>query len=519
MNFFEYLKKNKIFAAVFGLLTVLVYMPLIANNSYCADVEYVINQKGSIYNWNELGRYTLILIKKICFSSYNVYVESILFALCMFFTVSSLSYLIFRANKRIPAIISYFLAGITLIYPTFTEQFYFKFQSFEVCLGILLLVIADILLLDFVRKSKIRLFIISVLLITLSFGIYQSMLNISLTLYIGVFLLLVFSEDIKKFPKYALTFVGSFIASFVLNKIITRIFCQEGSYFTDKIMWLQYPIDTCYHFVKHYIRVVIFAEKHVYSYTFMLAILISLFALIFMLIKAKNKNSSNLRITLMILCLVGLFISPFIISIIQGFEPDSRTQLALSFSVSFMFAFSFSTLDHFSFPKELSKRLLYIFVFISTIILSINIVHSTRLVHSRMLINKSDNRYLEVIANDLSEFNCKNSDESSVPVILIGSLPTESDFYCFTYDVENKDYILMAVFSLDADTEPKYFFSTNRIMSAMNLRGYDYKKPDLSHYMDEAYALSLDMPAFPNDGYIQETDNFVVVNLGNSDNP
>ncbi len=513
MNFFDYLKKNKIPAVIFGLLTVSVFIPLIANNSYCADLEYVINQKGSIYNWNELGRYSLILLKKICFTSYNVYVESILFSVCMFFTVSALSYLVFRSNERIKPVIAYFISSIALIYPTFTEQFYFKFQSFEVCLGILLLVVADILILDFIKKKKIYLVIISVLLTTFSFGIYQSMLNIALTLFIGVFLLVIFTEDIKTFPKYIITFAASFTASFALNKIITMIFCREGSYFTDKIMWLKYPLGTCYHFVKHYIRVVLFAEKHAYSLTFLLAILIAVFAMIFMLIKGTNKKSSNTRIFLLIMCLIGLFISPFIIAVIQGFEPDSRTQLALSFSVSFMLAFAYSTLDHFCLPETLTKRLLVPFIVILAAILSINLVHATRLVHSRMLINKSDNKYLDAIANDLSAYNCQNSDENSVPVILIGTLPADSDFYSFTYDEENKDYILISVFSLDAETDPRYFFSTNRIMSAMNLWGYDYKKPDVSHYMEEAYELSESMPSFPEDGYIAETDNFVLVHL------
>ena len=49
----------------------------------------------------------------------------------------------------------------------------------------------------------------------------------------------------------------------------------------------------------------------------------------------------------------------------------------------------------------------------------------------------------------------------------------------------------------------------------MNITAYRYNKPDVSNFMNDAYAEAADMPAYPNAGYIKETDNFVVVNLGN----
>ena len=81
-----------------------------------------------------------------------------------------------------------------MIFPTFVDQFYFKFQSFEVLFGIFLLIVSAIFFVEFVKKPKFYLFIFSVLLNVISFGIYQSMLNIMLVLYAGIFLMLFLNE-------------------------------------------------------------------------------------------------------------------------------------------------------------------------------------------------------------------------------------------------------------------------------------------------------------------------------------
>ena len=163
--------------------------------------------------------------------------------------------------------------------------------------------------------------------------------------------------------------------------------------------------------------------------------------------------------------------------------------------------------------KEVRRRIRQSLSFFATD--SIAVIPTGRLIYSRILINNSDELHLKEIAEDLKGFNCSLDNNDSVPVIIIGTLPEEKNILACTYNEENKDYILLSVFNLDADTEPKYFFSTNRIISAMNITGYRYNKPDVSNFMNEAYAEALTLPSYPNAGYIKETQNFVVVNLGN----
>ncbi len=533
MGFPDFIKKNRIPAILFSALTALVYIPLVCSKYYCADLEYIVDSEGTIYNWSELGRYTLLLLKKITFTPYNLYVESILFVITAFALTIALAYLLFCLDEKIKPVFAFFLASVALIFPTFAEQYYFKFQSFEVIFGILLLIVSFILLVHFLKTKSIISVILSVVLTVLSFGVYQSMLNIAVTSYIGIFLILLLKKDSRDAFRCIPLFTIHFILSFALNKVVALIFCKEGSYFADKIMWKQFPFSTCFHFVKHYIRVVLFAEKYVYTYSFLIAILFSLIALIILLINNKKDSLPSVNMAFIMISFAVLLISPFIIAIIQGFEPDSRTQLALPFTIMFQILFADRVFANSSLIKrkktddkaeytetEITEdkrniRIRILMIAILSVILLNNLIPTGRLIYSRMLINRSDEKNMIAIGEDLKDFNCSLDNPASVPVIIIGTLPTESNVICYRYNEENKDYILLSVFDLDAETEPEYFFSTNRIVSAMNITAYRYNRPSLSNFMNDAYAEAAGMPAYPNAGYIKETDNFVVVNLGN----
>ncbi len=540
MNFLQYIKKNTIYTLLFGAFVALIYSPLVFTASYCADLEYVQGAKGKIYNWNELGRYTLILLKKITFTPYNRILEGVLFIITAILTVFALSYLFYLLNKKANSVTLFILSAITLIFPTFCEQYYFKFQSFEVLFGIFLTVVSGILFIKYMETDKLIFLPIPIVLNVLSFGIYQSMLNIMLVIYAGIFLMLFLNnveyDKVKAFIVMALQFV----AAFFLNRLVTFIFCEKSSYFSDKIMWKQYPFDTCYHFVKHYFRVVLLAETPMYTFAFAVSIVLSILALIALFITVWNKKEKFILL-FSLLGFAGLIFGPFVIAIIQGFEPDSRTQLALPFSIAFLCFFTYGVTEKFVlFIKEVKKLsrfhkddddndeeekaddskkkshsfMIYFLTGGLILILLLNLIPTLRLTYTRMMINKSDRKHLTAIAEDLKNYHC----DSAYPlnsVIFIGTLPYECGGFGYQYDSKQKEYILINAFTLDSKTNPKYFFSTNRALSAMECLGYDYNKPEKSTYMKKAKETAANLPSYPDEGYIEQTDGCVVVNLGN----
>ncbi|MBP5493944.1 MAG: glucosyltransferase domain-containing protein [Lachnospiraceae bacterium] len=518
MSFKDYFKKNKGLILLFPLVVIVVYLPIVFSKFYCADLEYVQGAKGQIYNWRGLGRYTLIILKKISFTPYNWILEGILFIITAFLTVNALAYFLHLINEKAEGILLFILSDIALIFPTFAEQYYFKFQSAEVMFGIFLLCLSSIFLMQFIKpKGKLHLFILSLLINIVSFGIYQSMFNILLVMYIGIFLVLCvfFTKENKLRIKAFLTVFIQFILSFAANRVIIKVFHLTNGYFDDKIMWKQYSVKMCLSFLKHYVRVVLLSESPMYTFAFIVSIVLSFAALIFLFIKNKSKGISAL------FGFAEILIAPFAIAIIQGFEPDSRTQLALPFSIAFLLFFAVSVLNEYEIFKEADGKkdenilTAYIALFALIFVLCLNIYPTYRLTYTRMLINKSDNSNIEKIAHDLKDFNCSVEDTDPLEVIFIGTLPYDERPFCVKYDRKNRDYILIPVFSLDADTAPQYFFSTNRILSAMENAGYNFKKPQVSNNVNEAKNIAYNMPAYPENGYIEKRKHFVVVNLGN----
>ena len=531
MKFFDFLKKNILFTLLFGAFVALIYSPLVFTTSYCADIEYVQGAKGKIYNWNELGRYTLILLKKITFTPYNRILEGVLFIITAILTVFALSYLFYLLNKKAKSVTLFILSAITLIFPTFCEQYYFRFQSFEVMFGIFLTVVSGILFIKYMETDKLIFLPIPVVLNVLSFGIYQSMLNIMLVIYAGIFLMLFLSDIEYDKVKAFIVMAFQFVAAFLLNRLVIFVFCEKSSYFSDKIMWKQYPFDTCYHFVKHYFRVVLLAETPMYTIAFAVSIVLSILALIALFIMVWIKNE-KFTIIFSLLGFFGLIIGPFVIAIIQGFEPDSRTQLALPFSIAFLCFLTYDVTEKLVlFIKEVkfhkdeeekaddSKKkshsfMIYFLTGGLIIILLLNLIPTLRLTYTRMMINKSDKEHLTAIAKELKKYHC----DSAYPlnsVIFIGTLPYECGGFGYQYDSKQKEYILINAFTLDSKTNPKYFFSTNRALSAMECLGYDYNKPEKSNYMKKAKETAANLPSYPDEGYIEDTGDFVAVNLGN----
>ncbi len=532
-------KQSALLCLIGSVISILAYAPLAFSNGYCADLEYMYQGNG-FYNWSELGRFNLILLKYIAsFGKYRPILEGVLFS----FTMAALFVALFgffvniikkENTSTVPAA---FAALLCLVFPTFTEQYYFRFQCFEVAFALLLLVLSNISLTDFICTKKYPLAIISVILPALSFGTYQSMMNVAVTFYFGMFLVMLFNFDKEKIKFGAISCTLQFILSLGLYKLITLIFCEKGSYIGSKVMWGQYPISTCYHFVVHYIRVVLFGEKYVYTLSFLICIFLAFIAVVILFIKEKFKAVWAL------LGFTGLCASPFIMAIIQGFEAEARTQLALPFATGFLWFFFISVFfKYIKFNKKTDNEntfkndslkesfgentsdmqntnvfkavSLSLICLISVIVFGLNSYKTEKLVLSAKDIVNSDLTITKEIISDLSEFNCLASAENSKPVIFIG-IPSSGLYETsYSYNEENKLYMLTSVYFLDSEVEPKYFFSTNRILGFCSFLGTDFNRPNVSDYMGEAYESNSGMPSYPSDGYIKESENCIVVNLG-----
>lgn len=512
----DFLGKNAVFYLLIDIVLLLLYAPVIFSKGYCTDLEYMYIGDG-LYNWSELGRFNLILLKKLTsFGSYKPVWEGVLFCLAFsaLFLTLSVFFHILSGNNRYP--VSLLAAALSLIFPTYAEQFYFRFQSFEVAFALFLLCLSNLILLMHIKKHSVILLSLSIVLAALSFGTYQSFMNVAVTFYFGMFIALLLSESKKCIITGALSCTAHFGLSLFLYKIISLIFCESGSYIEDKIKWSEYGFSTCFHFVIHYIKVTLFASKYAYTIAFLICIVISFSAIVYLFFKDIKKA---------LWCFAGftgLCASPFIMAIIQGFEAEARTQLSLPVATGFLFLFAVSVffvpIKKRKSENKISffKKSLYLIVLISGICsVFCNIAKTGKLIISGKSVSDADLLLAENIITDLTEYIGSDTVMASKPVIFTGVPASSKNESLYCYDNENKLYILSSVYSLDHDVAPEFFFSSNRILGFFSFLRYDFTRPDVSDYMNEAYILSESMPSYPDNGYISESTDCVVIKLNN----
>ena len=531
MKFTAFIKNNKILCILFPIVASIVYAPLVFMNTYYPDVEHVANPTNPLYNWKDIGRYGLVLLKRITpLYHYNYLAEAIAFFIAFAALSLLFAYFLCNLNSKINPIFGFLGSCLFLIYPTYTDQFVFQFQCFEVVVSIILIILSGILLTDFFCNNHYLSLIIATLITIFSFGIYQSTMNLCIAMYCGMLLLLLFEEKGKVLIKGAISCNAVLYISLIAYKLISGALSTGNSYITDKIAWKSQPIMTCIGNVKHYVKVVLFGQKYMYTVSLLLVLILSFVSLLIFCIKTKK------RIPLFIFAYLLLSISPFIMAIIQGSEAIPRTQLSLPLAIAFLFVFSYLALnavinkekdedknidkDKIENKKSNSKILSYLITAFALILIALNLYKTGRLIYSYRLIAKEDKVNAIKIADDLYTYNCKANDENSKPVIIIGTLRGKTDKFSYKYNYNNREYMLTSLFILDEGIAPQYYYSTGRILGYMRMLGYEYKIPeenDRENTMLKAYSQADGMPMYPDKGYIKETDDFVIVRLTDYD--
>jgi len=66
----------------------------------------------------------------------------------------------------------------------------------------------------------------------------------------------------------------------------------------------------------------------------------------------------------------------------------------------------------------------------------------------------------------------------------------------------------------DAGAEPRYTRSSMRITELAKTQGFDYAWVSSKEDAEQARRLAVDMPVYPREGCIKETDRFIIVKIG-----
>ena len=404
-DFAEFVKSHPILAGITAAFLALVYAGQAFSNYFYIDKEQLVNNPGSFYNWNEIGRFGLILVKKLLnLSWYNPYLGGILLLVTLWLSAMAAGYLFYSVDKWFGAVPLGIFILLFLIYPTYVDQFLFQYQAFEVMLAVLFLLVSDWYLVRAVREQDNVAFAASVPLVVVAYGIYQNMASIQMCLYLGIFLLMVYEQKADK------KIVRALIVRDMLHFVITLagyaaiavfFWKAEGNYLGEQVGWGRGILATL-RSIFYYFGMLVVSDGVYYTRAYVVCCLTGIAALFF-LVKRLGKNA-------------------------------------------FWFALGLAG-------------------------------------------------------------------AAGKPVIFLGHRDALTNPVCSEPD-RTDACVFISAYEVQYFFEPRYFFSTYRIIGYWKTLGYDWFCGPTAEMMPLAYEHGAEMPAYPCTRYIEEFDDYIIVKLG-----
>lgn len=506
IEFAGFVKSRPILAGSMAAFLALVYAGQAFSNYFYIDKEQLVNNPGSFYNWNEIGRFGLIFVKKLLdLSWYNPYLSGILLLVALWLSAMAAGYPIYSVDNWFGAVPLGIFILLFLIYPTYVDQFLFQYQAFEVMLAVLFLIVSNWYLVRAVREQDSVAFVASIPLVVLAYGIYQNMVSIQMCLYLGIFLIMLYDRKADK------SIVRALIVRDMLHFVITLagyaaiavfFWKAQGNYLGEQIGWDRGILETL-RSIFYYFGLLVVSDGVYYTRAYVVCCLIGITALIF-LVKRPGGNAFWYA-----LGLAGVAVSPLFMSILMGGLIVPRIQMTLPLANAFLWIFGFRVIctevkEH----RKGAARVLA--VLIGGMLIFMNAAPTMRMFYTRDVIGKADEMMTTVIVSDLGKFPASGMGK---PVIFWGHREALTNPVCSEPD-RTDACVFISAYEVQYFFEPRYFFSTYRIIGYWKTLGYDWFCGPTAEMMPLAYEHGADMPSYPCTGYIKEFDDYIIVKLG-----
>lgn len=510
MGFADFVKSHLLLAVGIAVFLGLIYGGQAFSNYFYIDKEQLVNKPEYFYNWGEIGRFGLILVKKLLgMSWYNPYLAGAMLLITLWVAAMAAGYLFYAMESRLTAPSLCIFMLLFLVYPTYVEQFLFQFQAFEVVLAIVFLLVSDWYLVLSIREKNGLAFLVSIPPVVISFGIYQSMVPLQLCLYLGIFLMLVYAgNEEKKIISSAIGYsVLHFVVTFGIYEIMVKLFFGGSNYLSGQIVWKTGDYRAAFLYILRYIGTVVEMEEVFYPLTYNLCWVIGLAALLFLFIRYRRKSFWYG------LGLLGVVFSPFFLTFVMGIGQPHRTQLVLPLANGVLWLFGIHVISD-ALKGSWKKFVRVLLTTAGGIMIFLNIAPMMRLFYTRDIIGKADEMTALMIARDLGEIPSVYEEK---PVIFIGHRDAMVNHACYGSELaeyETDSYVTFSAFAMDYAFEPYYFFSTHRILGFFRTLGFqDFQGPPNDEMMPSAYEDSEDMPVWPLAGSVREFEDYIIVKL------
>ncbi len=494
----QWIKTHPWYSVIMIPAILLVYWQHAVSPYYYVDSEIIINAPGHMYNWNEIGRFGLVLLKQLCgLARYNPFFEAILLMVTLYLCAGMTVALFHQITGNVGTVEAILFSLLYIVYPIYGEQFLFQFQACEVVMGMMLVTLAGWYFYSFLRTRNLFAFILSDGFLVVAFGVYQSMVNLAICYYVAIFLFMLLENKEMKPGKCVLLSCGHFAIALVLYELIRNLF-PKSNYLTDQVFWGREGILAIARLLLSHMKQVLLGMNLFYTKSLLLMFLFGLVFLFFILRRKEHRS------TWMVLALLGMIFSPFALNVAIGTPSAYRTMIMLPFTGAVLWlAYS----RYFAQKKSTPLRVLLLATGIVMLILQT--MPLMRLFYTRQVIGENDQATAHQLIHDIDQI----ADDESLPVVFLGSRKAKTNAACYTLE-DAATYVCFSVFELGATEEGFYSGSTGRIIGYFNMLGADYTRATIVQCHD-AYLNCADMPVWPKEGSILERDGVIVVKLSN----
>ena len=502
----RFLKESKFSIIIIILFLLFAFGERIISRSFSIDTElyiYHFLQNSSNVNWdwwNSLSRWGLVLINKIFdMYSFPIYAKNFVSVLIMFIYSIAFNYLFYinlkDKYKKNFVKLQFIFPIIFLTNPIFAEQYNFLNQNIGIAIGILTVPVSLILFNlakeSSLNKNKIFYYLVGIVIGTIGFGVYQSIILLYIVTVASCYLLKIIKEG-KNCWKDLIWQIVLFGIMIIIYEIISKLTGPKGQYLSIK--WAQDGIVICVRNIYYVIKDTIKCYGIFYNVGYPIAIIMVVILSIYI---AKDK-----KIKLgVLLSTIAIVLSPFYIMLVTGVNQLYRTQFNYSYTTGFLMMITIVILS--SSSKDIIKYFSYTAIIVSLVLAYRQSYTTANLFSTADIMFEYDT----TIANKLME-RIEEQDWYDIDVdyklIFIGKYIDIPDNAIVKGEIIGNSFF---DFGIDDSIGVSY-----RAIAFLNVIGYNFKMPTMEEYnnarTNEQYN---SMPNWPKDKSIKLINNDTIV--------
>lgn len=488
-----------------GLLAFLIHSSKLNSAIIGIDTESLIYGQKDLYaGWLNTGRQGLVLLKHLTGSArFNPYLAGVM--TLVFLTVCVTAFLLLwdKASRGTGWPVWAGCALLWIAHPVLVEQFYFSLQSAEICMGILLTALSLWLVHEAAGGGRPWGYALGGLLLMLASCVYQ----IFTVMYIfgAVTVLSLQSltpEESADKRRSALRgicpYAAVFLAAFLCNGLITALFFSGSDYLSGQVKWGDLPVRDCVYNIALHVRNALTGRDSIF-YSGILGLLF-LAGLAMTLILLRQ---CGLRL---LFYYASLMATPFLMTVVCGDAPVVRSQLILPLITGFL-----AYLDAVMLGRILageSRRKMRGAAAGCLAALCVlggfgEAQMSLRLYYTDACRYAQD----EATARELIRILEPLIGEDDTPIVVLGSRSFRGNNACVKGEIVGR-----SIFEHDVDEEPRFYWSTRRVIGFLHTLGYDCSQVPAQN-IPYAMEFARDMDVWPGRHSVEHAGDMIVIKL------